>query len=381
MAVLMLLVLANVVFESSPLLVLNSQMKSSTITQADEDSKDKETMSLLFLVMGEARYFPRWYDLLCEVSSPALTTFPDANFLRVDPAMIQTTLVYGTYDAFIAPDMHPDISCQSDPLYRKEEAPKGQQQPSNISCHTRYVVNTTWTQGRNQLAKEAILLEHQRQSKFDFWIFLDDDVRFQCLMPGGHDEVDCWRRFLYYLTSPKLPSKVTTLSARIMKSNTFVRNNTSEFFVTSKPDASVAAWRRDAVPYMLPYARISKDHSEWTSQAVLFCVLMTCMPHSALYTAGIGATNREHRDYQRRNFTPRNIAIDTEHSYGNYIPDMSRKCLNYDYHQPMGLWGPYSDFDSAISKIPEPNKTTSSYCAPSADRFLAWEQSIVRQEE
>lgn len=44
----------------------------------------------------------------------------------------------------------------------------------------KFIPGTTWTQGRNMLAKEAVRLEKKRGKKFSHWSFMDDNIDAKC---------------------------------------------------------------------------------------------------------------------------------------------------------------------------------------------------------
>lgn len=112
-----------------------------------------------------------------------------------------------------------------------------------------------------------------------------------------------------------VPQKVTTV--------TLPRRLKRPYSVASNADAMVAAFKREYVPYLLPYANLRKGESQWTSQAVLFCVMWNCFKQSTYFAPNIHALNTAHRPYTRGgNVTSYQAA--TAYNYDQYMPLHSR---------------------------------------------------------
>ena len=107
----------------------------------------------------------------------------------------------------------------------------------------------------------------------------------------------------------------------------------------STQDAMLAAIPRRYIPYFLPYARLDPDISEYISQAILFCIMKTCFPSTALYLPGMPLFNRHHRPYLRQNFSYPSIQSTvaqqyddpyflprrrSQHGDSDIVPDSSR---------------------------------------------------------
>lgn len=103
----------------------------------------------------------------------------------------------------------------------------------------------------------------------------------------------CWQKIFNFISSDQVPEKVSTVA--------LARHETGPpgFVGVSNADAMFAAFKREHVPYLLPYATIREGGSEWTSQAALFCVMQTCMKSSVLYIPYVGGINEAHREYTR----------------------------------------------------------------------------------
>ncbi len=140
-------------------------------------------------------------------------------------------------------------------------------------------------QGRNLLAGEALRKEVRRGKKYDYWLFLDDDVDGDC-SDGGYPmerllgEGSCWQKIFNYIASDQVhvPEKASVVT---------LPNGagTAGFVGFSSTDAMFA------VPYLLPYVNLQEGSSEWTSQASLFCAMETCMKSSAVLVPFVGGIN------------------------------------------------------------------------------------------
>jgi hypothetical protein len=293
-------------------------------------------IDILVIVMGEAKLHPIWKERIANIEGP-------------------TSYLFGSFDEEI-----PINLCEKE---------------YGIFCEqTIFIPGTTWTQGRNLLAAQAIRKERKREKKYDYWIFLDDDVSPRC---GGGEHMeqllgtgDCWQKVFNFIRSDKVPEKVSTIALPYDKSGP------PGFVGVSNSDAMFAAFKREKVPYLLPYATIREGGSEWTSQAALYCIIQTCMKSSVLYIPFVGGINGAHRDYTRG----LNITEIRETIVNNYHDDTAsfKPCKNFSMEQlPQGKWKEYNTFSTAIdlnNMIPEPDLEV---CIPMRKRFEKWESQII----
>jgi hypothetical protein len=158
---------------------------ASDISQHNENKKE-----ILFIVMGERKNFKVWFQRLNinNKNHPARVTF-----------------IYGSYDESVNATEDNVICEQSNEMF---------------DCQTLFIPGTTWTQGRNRLAEEALRKEKKRGMKYDYWGFADDDVQLicdECVNLDHHEcpeslSLKCWNRFLATIaTEGALPENASTV--------------------------------------------------------------------------------------------------------------------------------------------------------------------------
>ena len=265
----------------------------------------------------------------------------------------------------------------------------------NFPCYTTYLFNTTWTQGRNQLGQLAIQLEDQRR-RFDAWMFVDEDVQLECfddtrgqrsqrfITKDSEKDAACWAQFLDYLrriisTSDAITTcPFTTLTVleygkmhRTQHAN-HPNHNLQQWYAGSTPDAMLAAIPRPWVPYLIPYPTLPPGTSEYTSQAVLYCLWQACFPQSVLYAPGMVGWNGRHRDYLRRNMTLEGIVSvvqNNDYQDGQNEGASHWNCSQYEYRRYRGLLGPYDTLEELVKNLPVPPHND---CERLAKRFSNW---------
>ena len=185
------------------------------------------------------------------------------------------SFVYASYDAEI-PGQGENYICEEN------------NSSTSLDCQTIYIPHTTWTEGRNLLAEEALRKERHLGKEYRYWLFLDDDVNVRCKSPA----VECWQQVFNFISSDEVPDKASTISLPY-------GNPRDGFMAVSNADAMFAEFKKERVPYLLPYATLQEGESEWDSQAANFCVIGSCMPSSVLFVPFVGGVNGAHRDYVR----------------------------------------------------------------------------------
>lgn len=326
---------------------------------------------VLFIVMGQKKFFQRWYNRLRDDDSSSINNENDDD--DRSPNAISTTFVYGSYDKPVP--VNASIPC-SYLNASKEGAIARQSRPKQglTHCQTHYIPETTWTEGRNLLAKEAILLEQKRGKKFDFWVFSDDDVALVCQHNSTVDDArTCWQTFLRFLGGQpeELPTNANIVSIQ-WRQSTRIYNDS--WVGVSTTDAMINAFRRDYAPYVLPYATLRPGSSEYLSQGILLCIIMTCAPSSVLFVPNMIARNPLHRNYIRSNYGPTPIAAAAHYNYIHYM-NISRDCETYRYQKENQRIGPFSSAREFNAHVPTPK--TADYCAPLANRFSDWTASVL----
>jgi hypothetical protein len=395
---------------------LHRNSKNATTTNID----------ILFIVMGEAKYFSSWYEWLLLPPSPRSSS---VNIIQQMSNTWTVTLLYGSFDEPIQNDCNSNLH--------------------DNYCHARYIPNTTWTQGRNQLAAEALRLERgsrrrdKEQPLFDYWVFADEDIEIGCststtrqnrtttstqrrnhtsstTTQEAYDDEDnprvCWHRFVQFLASPdRVPSRATTISIHYLDRWTSTRNERlsstsndgedhghhttyTQLYGVSTQDPMLAAFPRRFVPYLLPYATLEPGVSEWASQAIVMCIMKTCFPSSALYVPQLSLFNRQHRTYLRGNFSTATILstlsqnhyYDTNHDDDEHDDDSfwASICAAPDLigvksrpdQDKIGPFGSPEEFDAMVPPfrfMNDDDDDDAPRCAFLSDRFSKWEQSVL----
>ncbi len=315
----------------------------------------KKITDILFMVMGESKYFLSWHSMLKDI---------DANIF----------FMYASFDEAVNMTDKKRSNCHRNNV--------------DLQCQTIFIPGTTWTVGRNLLAEEAIREERRRGKQFTHWIFADDDVvnglelRKASLVRQGQVLVDkvyglahygvksCWQRVFNYIGSSMVPDNASSIAIPL----NLVRK-ASEFQATSNTDANFAAFKRDYVPYLLPYPSLHKGASEWLSQAGLFCVINTCMKQSVAYVPYMSVRNDMHRPYNRVGLNAVNAQEVVEENYFN--EDLGFKpCVHFgSYAQDYDTTPPLSPTNASAlnSLIPAQNLSS---CEALKLRHGSWEAVI-----
>lgn len=159
-------------------------------------------------------------------------------------------------------------------------------------------VNTTWTQGRNILAREAYQFERKRREEFHYWIFSDEDVKLRC--STGF----CWAELfdlLNQVSNPVVALRFPGQGEHFCKKNEYV-------FLTDSYDGMMNCFNRRHISTLMPYVSSGDKFSWWISQALHSRLMRVCFPLSALIPCSIYSENPEHSKYPKgRNFTLENL--------------------------------------------------------------------------
>ena len=137
------------------------------------------------------------------------------------------------------------------------------------SYFTAHFPNSTWTTGRNELLRQACLLEARQGWRFEFFIFTDNDVQLKGTSPSIDGE-DLFRHLLLkyrplrasvqfrYITLPPIDSRIPKC-ARVCYT-----------------DAAVDAYHRTGVELVLPWRTVFDDVS-WYMSAYMVNLLLGAM--------------------------------------------------------------------------------------------------------
>lgn len=158
------------------------------------------------------------------------------------------------------------------------------------------VSGTTWTTGRNALARAAYLREIELGRQYTIWTFGDADVVLKCTGEGG-----CLTVYDHFLR--KLPAEV--LAVALLGHGQWESTTNAVMVELQAYDAAWNSMRREAVFTLLPY-RPEEDHNTWwSSQAILWNRLQCLEPLYAVAPLFVFYVNTEHGDYPRNR---RNLA-------------------------------------------------------------------------
>ncbi len=322
------------------------------------NTNDGSSRSIIIMVMGEANFFPKWNNEFITIHNVSLS------------------FVYASYDTEIEQDQ-----CQYCSNFPENE---------NFHCETIYIPNTGWTEGRNKLAERAVEKEYARGKMYDWWVFLDDDIDVTC-DPSAYLVEDtiadkmgsCWQKVINFMISDHIPEGVTTLHSD--------GHNIRGFASTSFADAMMNAFKREYVPYYLPYAKVFKGSSEWLSQAVVQCLTKSYFPQSVLHIPYASTANPAHRAYARDGFFRSYFVQMIEHLFQN---ETATEPLNFSLPcqdmfidtRIIGERWPIlnSDLTMEVNTKEElegiiPKAVFSKETAQLKYRFMHWEQGIIKK--
>jgi hypothetical protein len=180
-----------------------------------------------------------------------------------------------------------------------------------------FAPGTTWTTGRNALARAMFHAEEARGARFRYWAFSDHDtISVTCarcpamVTPGDAGAACCMDSFVSRLVGPLGFATVGPVNAVVdHASPPFVQHPNDpmfelSYFMADCSDAALQAFHREAVPTLLPYFHELDAESWWSSQALLFFGQFGCL-RGANVVPGMNfrATNNDHAPYPRqRNF-------------------------------------------------------------------------------
>jgi hypothetical protein len=345
----------------------------------EQNAKVPTQQGILVMVMGQASNYQRWNVLWNSFltheqeteSAHALVEEEgeeeeyDATLNQRAPTPTSSFFVYASYDAPVNVSLS---SCTGNKSTLN----------GNMGCasssSTIFIPGTTWTQGRNKLIIEALRLERMFEKEYDYWLFLDDDVEIgrekpeiRMNMKSTPDEKLHWNKFMDVLKDRTLvPEMATTVTMVGGKPGRFRERVAKLYRATSNVDAFVAAFKREYVPYLLPYANVDKGESEWTSQAVLFCVMWCCFKQSAFFIPDINAQNGLHRPYTRGwNISSFQKVI--ADSYSRYIP-LHHRCDKSEHYLERTDIIYASSMEELDALIPSMNSS----CNVLKHRFFDW---------
>jgi len=315
------------------------------VTSSAIASKSSFHASKIFMVMGPKEKFHEFVEIVREASKNHPLSFIYASFdFEIEDAVSAGCLLEGS-----------------------------DQQNNRLDCKTMFIPNTTWTEGRNLLAEEVVRKERKNGKEYKYWIFADDDLDMHCdCMEDTVDQnVCCWSKVLSFFDGDDIPDKVTSLS--VLPTDLPPTKN-PKFWAVSTADAMIQAFKRDYIPYVMPYATLEKGISEWSSQAAIFCVFETCFESSIMWIPNVTVNNEEHRPYTRGSTLEAfkdTIAKNYHDSDAGFFP-----CANARPQAFGQLYQKTAEFDTAeeLNEAIPPNNLEK--CNPLVERYKRWERQI-----
>ena len=180
-----------------------------------------------------------------------------------------------------------------------------------------FAPGTSWTAGRNVLARAIFQAERARGAVFTRWVFSDQDVAnpggLKCTGEGQgltacEDDgkgVAAWSALMRTLLLPldyPLLVMANPLPARGYKapdppSPASQCAQCVTFLNSDCGDAAINAFDRSAVPIFLPYLTDVDGSSWWSSQAILFHLKKGCLGGAGGWLIGIDPAISQHVPY------------------------------------------------------------------------------------
>lgn len=370
----------------------NTSLSNSTIKHYENSSTppcSEDHAGILIMVMGEKSKYAKWNSLWNNYlesrrkaeDRPYESALQDVGMTKTNVSSSSSapqafsknctrqssSFIYASYDDIITTNNTNSSTAAMDLM---------------MSSRTIFIPGTTWTEGRNKLAQEALTNEKIRKQTYKYWVFLDDDIDFICKkgtfgrggqMIAGFENTSettsgqyCWNMFLNFLDSDNdlVPKKVTTVTLKRGRHD-------KHFTAASKPDAIVAAFKRQSLPYILPYATLQSGESQFNSQKVVFCVMKTCLKQSAMYVPYIHVKNNEHREYPR-GFNLSSFVSTVGYNYNEYL-NLQHCSRIPEYHENGNVDVLTTQIAQDLDKmIPSMNSS----CDTLRSRFYDWQRSL-----
>mmetsp|Transcript_1327 Transcript_1327/g.1567 ORF Transcript_1327/g.1567 Transcript_1327/m.1567 type:complete len:265 (-) Transcript_1327:1032-1826(-) len=185
------------------------------ISDTHADPAIDTTIDIIVIVTGEKESFPTWLDRLRSTS--------------IDGASV--SLIYGSTD-----DMIPQDACLNN------------ENDLDPPCQVDFIPETTWTGGHSLLAEEALQKEISRNKKYDYWLFLDDEVKADCserewAAEETSSEELCWENIFNYIASDQVPKKASSVALPLVREG---RHGYGSSHTTG-----LSAFGRDHIAYIL----------------------------------------------------------------------------------------------------------------------------------
>jgi hypothetical protein len=152
---------------------------------------------------------------------------------------------------------------------------------------------TTWTTGRNALARAAYRMEHQ--TPYTYWTFADADIALACLTDAPQPDLqfgehcfDAYDRFLQQTLVPV---------ATLIQIGQFDAAKDAYMSAIEAFDGCFNSFHRDAVHVLLPYKPDQDAITWWSSQAIFWYKIQCLSPTYAAAPLNVFYANPEHNPY------------------------------------------------------------------------------------
>jgi hypothetical protein len=152
---------------------------------------------------------------------------------------------------------------------------------------------TTWTTGRNALARAAYRME--RQTPYTYWTFADADIALACLTDAPQPDLqfgehcfDAYDRFLQQTMAP---------AATLIQMGQFDAVKDVYMSGIEAFDGCFNSFHREAVHVLLPYRPDQDAVTWWSSQAIFWYKIQCLAPTYASAPLNIFYANPEHNPY------------------------------------------------------------------------------------
>lgn len=165
---------------------------------------------------------------------------------------------------------------------------------SRIICVS--LESTTWTTGRNKLARLAYQTERLNLKNYTYWTFIDADITLQCLLKDLTTVTSNNECFVKYdLVLKQLMHPVVFL----IDADKFPFQDNAFFVKIEAFDAACNSFHRNSIPVLLPY-QSDLDHVSWWSSQAIFWYRVRCFtPLYATSPLSVFMKNQEHDPYPR----------------------------------------------------------------------------------
>lgn len=234
--------------------------QATSATKSLNYSKPKKEIvqfTHLFIAMGRGVHLREWKDRIVT----------DPNLLHVD-------VVLGVFDEPVE-----SLQCQ---------------EHNRVTCIS--VQDTSWTVGRNLLAKAAYQREIVINAQYSYWTFADADITLSCWIDDTQNlqiSSICFSLYDQFLQKTLLP--ITCL----IEYGPFDHNNNSYMSRIEAFDACFNSFHRDSIPVLLPYRPNLDAVTWWSSQAIFWYRIQCFAPFFASAPVNVFYSNGEHNPYPR----------------------------------------------------------------------------------